>query len=32
MDGNIGAQFLNHWILTLDLRHRRAWLSPLKEE
>ena len=31
MDGNIGAQFLNHWILTLDLEHERAWLSPLPE-
>lgn len=31
MDGNIGAQFLNHWILTLDLEHGRAWLSPLPE-
>jgi hypothetical protein len=29
MDGNIGAQFLNNWILTLDLEHGRAWLSPL---
>ncbi|MFN2621965.1 MAG: aspartyl protease family protein [Chthoniobacterales bacterium] len=28
MDGNIGAQFLNNWILTLDLEHGRAWLSP----
>jgi hypothetical protein len=31
MDGNIGAQFLNHWILTLDLEHGRAWLSALPE-
>ena len=29
MDGNIGAQFLNKWTLTLDLEHGRAWLSPL---
>ena len=28
MDGNISAQFLNEWILTLDLEHGRAWLSP----
>jgi len=28
MDGNIGAQFLNHWNLTLDLKAGRAWLSP----
>jgi hypothetical protein len=28
MDGNIGAQFLNQWILTLDLLHGKAWLSP----
>jgi hypothetical protein len=28
MDGNIGAQFLNNWILTLDLRHGLAWLAP----
>ncbi len=28
MDGNISAQFLNNWILTLDLEHSRAWLSP----
>lgn len=29
MDGNIGAQFLNKWMLTLDLERGRAWLSPL---
>jgi Aspartyl protease len=29
MDGNIGAQFLNHWILTLDLARGRAWLGAL---
>jgi hypothetical protein len=28
MDGNIGAQFLNHWTLTIDLRHGRAWMAP----
>jgi hypothetical protein len=28
MDGNIGAQFLNNWVLTLDLGKGRAWLSP----
>jgi hypothetical protein len=28
MDGNIGAQFLNSWVLTLDLGNGRAWLSP----
>ena len=27
MDGNIGAAFLNNWVLTLDLRDGRAWLS-----
>lgn len=27
MDGNIGAQFLNHWCLTLDLAKGRVWLS-----
>ena len=32
MDGNISAQFLNEWILTLDLEHGRAWLSPLPKE
>ena len=31
MDGNIGARFLNHWILTLDLQRGRAWLSALPE-
>jgi hypothetical protein len=29
MDGNIGAQFMNNWILTIDLPNARAWLSPL---
>jgi hypothetical protein len=28
MDGNIGAQFLNNWNLTLDLEKGRAWLTP----
>lgn len=32
MDGNIGAQFLNKWILTLELEHGRAWLSPLSQD
>jgi len=32
MDGNIGAEFLNHWILTLDLDKGRAWLAPYKAE
>jgi Aspartyl protease len=32
MDGNISAQFLNKWILTLELEHGRAWLSPLPQE
>jgi hypothetical protein len=31
MDGNIGAQFLNRWILTLDLARGRAWIAPLAE-
>ena len=30
MDGNIGAQFLNNWNLTLHLQHGRAWLSDLR--
>jgi hypothetical protein len=30
MDGNIGAQFLNNWILTLDLQQGRAWISSLR--
>jgi hypothetical protein len=29
MDGNLGAQFLNKWTLTLDLERGRAWLGPL---
>ena len=29
MDGNIGAQFLNDWVLTLDLEHGRAWLASM---
>lgn len=29
MDGNIGAEFLNHWIMTMDLEHGRLWLAPL---
>jgi len=29
MDGNIGAQFLNNWILTLDLNQGHAWLTPM---
>ena len=32
MDGNIGAEFLNRWILTLDLDKGRAWLAPYKAE
>jgi hypothetical protein len=32
MDGNISAQFLNKWILTLELEHGRAWLSPLPQD
>jgi hypothetical protein len=32
MDGNIGAQFLNRWIVTLDLEHARVWLSALPNE
>lgn len=32
MDGNIGAQFLNQWILTLDLERGRAWLSAPKRK
>lgn len=30
MDGNIGQGFLQHWLLTLDLRNGRAWLAPAK--
>lgn len=29
MDGNIGAQFLNRWELSLDLAYGRAWLTPI---
>jgi hypothetical protein len=32
MDGNIGAQFFNHWVLTLDLEHGRAWLSAVDDD
>ena len=32
MDGNIGASFLNQWIVTLDLEKGRAWLSPFAEQ
>lgn len=32
MDGNIGAQFLNDWALTLDLEHGRAWLAPFQAD
>jgi hypothetical protein len=31
MDGDISAQFLNHWALTVDLKRHRAWLAPLPE-
>ena len=31
MDGNIGAGFLNHWIMTMDLEHGRLWLAPAPE-
>jgi hypothetical protein len=31
MDGNISAQFLNQWELTLELKVGRAWLSPAGE-
>jgi hypothetical protein len=30
MDGDFSAQFLNNWVLTLDLLHQRAWMAPLK--
>jgi hypothetical protein len=32
MDGNIGAQFLNRFALTLDLKNGRAWLTPFDEK
>jgi hypothetical protein len=32
MDGDISAQFLNKWTLTLDLEHGRAWLGPLPQD
>jgi aspartyl protease len=32
MDGNIAAQFLNKWVLTLDLERGRAWLTPLPHD
>ena len=28
MDGNLGSQVLQKWIVTLDLPHGRAWFSP----
>jgi hypothetical protein len=28
MDGNIGADFLRSWVLTLDLACERAWIAP----
>jgi hypothetical protein len=28
MDGNIGARFLNDWVMTLDLVTGHAWLAP----
>lgn len=28
MDGNLGASFLQKWIVSLDLSEGRAWLSP----
>jgi hypothetical protein len=27
MDGDIGAAFLSRWIVTLDLKAGRAWLT-----
>lgn len=30
MDGNIGAQFINQWQLSLDLAAARAWLTPVQ--
>jgi len=32
MDGNVGAEILNRWVLTLDLRNGRAWLAPFRED
>lgn len=32
MDGNIGAHFLNNWILILDLQQGRAWLDALPDK
>jgi Aspartyl protease len=32
MDGNIGAQFLNNCVLTLDLQEGRAWLSKVDKK
>lgn len=32
MDGNIGAEFLNHWVMTMDLEHGRLWLAPLQAD
>ena len=26
-DGNLGARFLNNWVMTLDLKNMRAWLA-----
>jgi len=29
LDGNIGASILKTWVLTVDLGHGRAWISPV---
>ena len=30
IDGNLGMPFLRHWLLTVDPKGGRAWLTPAK--
>jgi hypothetical protein len=29
LDGNIGVSILKTWVLTMDIDHDRAWISPV---